>query len=80
MKANKNKFVLNTECVGKLLKSDELRDALGKFAGEIAGRAGDGYDHDTKMESTRVIASVYTTSAAAAREDSNNNTLLKAVY
>lgn len=78
--ANKSRFILNTRGVGDLLKSAELQRVLGERAAEIAARAGTGYESDTKLMGTRVIASVYTADAETAREDAENDTLLKAVF
>ena len=50
-----------------MLKSAELQRVLGERAAEIAARAGTGYESDTKLMGTRVIASVYTADAETAQ-------------
>lgn len=70
---------LNTSGVGELLKSPELKDILKECADEVEARCGDGYETDTSMQSTRVIASVSTKTRSAVRDNSENSTLLRAV-
>lgn len=62
-----------------MLKSSEMEAILEEIAGEVAGRAGSGYDHDTHMMPGRVIASAYTSTIEAIRDNMNNNTLLRSL-
>lgn len=70
---------LNSEGIQALLKSEEMRDLVGSIATGIANRAGEGYAHDTKMMSTRVIASAYTETTESMSDNAENNTLLRAL-
>ena len=70
---------LNSDGVRELLRSDEVKDFLSQKAGEISGRCGTGYATDTKLMSTRVIASVYTEDPKAMKDNLDNNTLLRAI-
>jgi len=78
--AEKVVFKLNYSGVGKLLKSNGMQKILDDKVKEIAGRCGSGYESDTKMMGTRVIASVYTQTTEAKRDNLNNNTILKNTY
>lgn len=71
---------VNYKNVGILLKSEDMSSLLERAASIIVNNAGEGYSHDTKIMSTRVIASVYTDNKRAMRDCLENNTLLKAVY
>lgn len=73
------KIILDRKGIDALLKSDEIRDYIAAQASGIQSRAGDGYETDTHMMPTRVIASVYTADRKAYSENLENNTLLKAV-
>lgn len=66
--------------VGRLLKSDDVANALSKITSDIAARVGDEYQTDTKVMGTRVIASVYTEDKAALQDNLDNNTLLKGAF
>lgn len=76
---SKVKIKLNRGGVGQLLKSGEMRDCVKGIADQMAQRCGTGYDSDSYVAGTRVIASVFTDTAEAAKDNSENNTLLKAV-
>lgn len=67
------KIELNTEGVKALLKSSQMEKALMTVVKGIAERAGEGYDYDTYMAGTRVIASAYT------EKSSEGNALLRAL-
>lgn len=74
------KFELNRAGVRELLKSAEMEEVVGSYAGEILNRCGaDGYVSDTKQMPTRVIAHVSTGDFESMRDNSENNTLLKAL-
>lgn len=74
-----NKFVLNSAGVRSLLKSEEMADICGKYAKDIAIRAGAGYTSNTYVGKNRVNASVSPDSFEAMRDNKKNNTLLKAM-
>lgn len=76
---SKTVIKLNTSGVRELLKSPEMEQGIGEMARQIAQRAGDGYESDTKKMGTRVIASTYTNTRSAYYKELKNNTLLKAV-
>ena len=75
----KFKFELNRDGVKALLKSQEMQDVLSSYAEEVQGRAGGGYEHDTYMAGTRVIASVFTEDAKSFQDNLENNTLLRSL-
>lgn len=77
--ADEFKFKLNEAGVRELLKSSEMAEVVGSYASDVAGRAGAGYETDTKTMGTRVIASVFTTDPECVRDNYENNTLWKAV-
>lgn len=74
------KVKLNISEVAKLLRSSEVEEEVHNQAKRIQGRLGDRYKTDTKMMSSRVIASVYSEDPEAIRDNFNHNTLLKAVH
>ncbi len=74
------KIEVNYSNVGRLLKSDDMRNIVKSAAETIAHNAGQGYRYDAKIMGTRVIASAYTGSKKAKRDCLKNNTLLKAAH
>ena len=70
---------LNSAGIREMLKSSEMEALLGEIAGEVAGRAGTGYEHDTHMMPGRVVASAYASTSEAYRDNLNNNTLLRSL-
>lgn len=70
---------LNHEGIQALLKSTEVADMLADKAGEIAARAGEGYETCVYNSGNRARASVRTATYQAYREQMENNTLLKAL-
>lgn len=68
------------KAVGRLLKSEDVANALSKITSDIADRVGDEYQTDTKVMGTRVIASVYTEDKSALQDNLDNNTLLKGAF
>ncbi len=70
---------LNRNGVRQLLKSHEMKIAVGDIAQNIAARAGEGYESDIKYMGTRVIASAYTADERAMKDNKKNDTLRKAV-
>lgn len=78
--AQKIKIELNRNAIRQqLLKSPEIQDICKEHADNIANRCGDGYKSTEYMESTRIVAKVYTDSFRAMHDNMKNNTLLKAV-
>lgn len=71
------KFELNKAGVKELLKSQPMVDVLKSYAGQVANRAGDGYD--VHVGPNRANVSVETVTDEAAQDNYDNNTLLKAV-
>ena len=76
---SKLKVVLNTEEVGKLLKSEAMREICEEHASAAVSVLGSGYDCGTYMGTDRVKANVYAKTAKAKRENLKNNTILKAM-
>lgn len=75
----KVKIELNSPAIRDLLRGPEITDYLGKVAGDIAGKAGDGYGSKTVVMPSRSIGIVSAQTGAARRDNLKNNTLLKAV-
>ena len=73
------KIELNSAGVRELLRSPEMESGLAELAAEIAAKAGSGYESDTKMMGTRVIASASAATEAAMKDNLANNTLLRAL-
>lgn len=72
-------FKLNLPGLNELMKSPEMKTALGEAGHAVAGAAGSGYGvrvHDASFVS---IANVYPDTAEAAHENYEKNTLLKAL-
>lgn len=65
--------------IQSLLKSGEVEETLMKLGGDIANRAGDGYQSFPVNMPTRTIVRVSATTKDARRDNFKNNTLLKAV-
>lgn len=76
---SKFKFKLNRSGVAQLLKSSEMQNVLSKKAGEISGRAGDGFEAETYVGRDRARATVKADTPEAYRECLKNNSLLKAL-
>lgn len=75
---SKGKFVLDRAGVREMLKSAELQAECMKYAGEIAGRAGSGYEAQQRNYPERTGAAVKAVTGEAIRDNLKNNTLLKA--
>lgn len=72
-------IILNKAGVRSFLHSPEIRNIVEEQARKVKDRCGTGYNMDVSVQSTRVIASVYTETKSAAKDNRENNTLLKAV-
>lgn len=73
------KFELDKAGVGKLLKSEEMTEALLKEARKVLNRLPHGYGMSSGMTTQRAKVSVGTRTRAAASDNLKNNTLLKAL-
>lgn len=71
------KFVLDRAGVRELMQSQEMQDVLVDFAGQVAGRAGDGYD--VYVGTNRANVSVMTATEEAMADNLDHNTLEKAI-
>ena len=71
------KFVLNRAGVRELMQSQEMQDVLVEFAGQVAERAGDGYDVYIGMN--RANVSVMTATEEAMADNLDHNTLEKSI-
>lgn len=71
------KFVLDRAGVRELMQSQEMQDVLIDFAGQVADRAGDGYDVYIGMN--RANVSVMTATEEAMADNLDHNTLEKAI-
>ena len=75
----KFRIELNREGVRELLRSTEMAGICKQYAGQIAARAGEGYEVTTYTGTNRVNASVCVATDEAYRDNMKNNTLIKAV-
>ncbi len=73
-------FTLNSEGIGKLLKSDEIGEVTAQFGQAVLNRCGSGYTIDTMVGKYRNITRVKAVSDEAITDCKRNNTLLKALY
>ena len=71
------KFVLNRAGVRELMQSQEMQGVLVEFAGQVAERAGDGYD--VYIGTNRANVSVVTATEEAAADNFDHNTLEKSI-
>ena len=71
------KFTLNRDGVRELMQSQEMQDVLVEFAGQVAERAGDGYD--VYIGTNRANVSVVTATEEAAADNLDHNTLEKSI-
>ncbi len=71
------KFVLDRAGVRELMQSQEMQDVLVDFAGQVADRAGDGYD--VYVGTNRANVSVMTATEEAMADNLDHNTLEKAI-
>ena len=76
-KKPKMKIVVNYGAVGRILKSDEMGNAIEAIASGAARRCGDGYEFDRVILNTRVVSSVYTEEPEAIQDNLENNTILR---
>lgn len=72
------KFKLNRSGVREMLRSPESQAIVKLAAERVQSRAGDGYEVDTYVGTTRANASVYAATYEARKDNYENNTLLKA--
>ncbi len=78
--ATKVRIELNEAAIRQqLLKSPATEAMCKKYAEEIAGRCGEGYETKTYKTPSRMAAKVYADSFPARIDNVKNNTLLKAV-
>ena len=75
----KNKFKLNYQGIGQMLKSNEMQNVLSEHASEVRNRCGNGYEQDVYVGKTRANAMVRAETYEAKRDNMKNNTILKAV-
>lgn len=73
-------FTLNSEGIGKLLKSDEIGEVTAQFGQTILNRCGSGYTMDTRVGKYRNISRITAVSEDAIADNLRNNTLLKALH
>ena len=73
-------FTLNSEGIGKLLKSDKIGEVTAQFGQAVLNRCGSGYTMDTRVGKYRNITRVTAVSDDAIADNLKNNTLLKALH
>lgn len=76
------RFELNTEGVGELLNSDEMRQVLQSYAEQVAKEAGPGYEARVFSSSDRLKGTYSRVEAAtkeAEQDNYENNTLLRSL-
>jgi hypothetical protein len=72
-------FKLNYEGVGKLLKSEFIRNELQRHVNDTLSSLGPGYIGEVYTEKTRCVGEVRASSFEAKKDNSENNSLLKAL-
>ncbi len=72
-------FVLNSAGVRQLLKSAEVKGAVGNIAREVSSSAGDGFRAEVRSGEKRAYANVKPVTEHAQREVYNHNVLVKAL-
>ena len=73
------RIVLNSPGIRELLLSQEMQAVLNERAAEVAGRCGEGYEHDIYLTGGRAVASVFAATEAAVRDNLDNNTILRSL-
>lgn len=79
MSKHLEKFVLNRAGVAELLKGQAMQNVLIEYAGQVAKRAGDGYDVYVGRNRANVSVAVTTTTEEAYQDNLDNNTIEKAL-
>lgn len=72
-------FTLNSAGVKQLLKSAEVKSAVGDIAREVSSSAGDGFSVEVRNGEKRAYANVKPVTEHAQREVYNHNVLVKAL-
>ena len=73
------RVVMSRGGAASLLKSGEVAGLVRSHADRIAASAGQGYESDTWMGGSRVIASAFTATPRAMVDSAKNQTLLRAL-
>lgn len=74
------KFEPDSAGIQALLKSAEVSALVSEYGAQVAARAGDGFESDTRTGKYRAICRVKPATKQAVRETYRNNTLLKALH
>lgn len=75
----KFKFELNRSGVADLLKGNEMRSLIGDVTNQIQQSAGELYEGETKIGSTRVYGTVHASNAHGYYHNLKHNTLVNAL-
>lgn len=70
---------VNYAAVGKLLKSNEIKEFDESIAMQVVNRAGEGYDFSTHDSGQRYITNIYPTTREAVTDNFDNNTLVRSL-
>ena len=74
-----DRFELNYQGVGELLKSPEMMGICKEYASKAQSKLGDDYEVKTYMLKERAAAKVQATTYKARKDNAKNNTILKAL-
>ena len=74
-----DRFELNFQGVGELLKSQEMMGICKEYASKAQSKLGDGYEVETYKLDTRAAAKVQAETYKARKDNAKNNTILKAL-
>ena len=77
--SSKFRFELNSKGVRDLLRSDEMKSGLRRYAQRVKAAAGDGNEISEYTGASRANVSVYASTRKAKKDNLQNNTLLKAL-
>ena len=73
------KITLNSNGIEAVLKSEAMKDALGKKAAAIAAAAGDGYVSEATIGRTRALAMAWADTDAANVAERDDLTLTRSI-
>ena len=74
------KFEPDSAGIQALLKSAAVSALVSEYGAQVAARAGEGFESDTRNGKYRAICRVKPATKQAVRETYQNNTLLKALH
>lgn len=71
------RFELNRKGVREFLQSEDMMTTAKKYAGDIKGRCGEGFETGSYVSFDRVHTTVYPATKEARKQNLDDNTILK---